>query len=119
MPFINFCKKLLRSRLAQIFVVTHFIAIAAIFLFKPYQEGGGLAYKFFDEPLYYRILFYLDLPTFLLSGLIFSPLGNIKFYGLAFYIFSATFLIISSIQWLLAGYCLEKVVKFFTNKKLL
>lgn len=118
MFLINFTKQIMKSRLAQILVLTHFVIVILVFLLKPYQEGGGMAYKFFDEPLYYRILFYLDLPSILLIGLIFSPMGTIKFNSIAFYLFSFAFLIIASVQWLLIGYCIERVIKKIVGKNL-
>lgn len=108
----NSWRNLLRSvtGLAQVLVVAHLLAVGLVYLFMPRQQG--LSYHFSEEPLYYQILFNLDSPSLLITGLIFYP-----FYSQGIHatwvigLYLVVLLVITSTQWALTGYVLSKIWK--------
>ena len=109
--------KIAANRLTQVFVAAHLLALALIYSFMPRQQG--FSYHFTEEPSYYQLLFILDLPSILITGIIFYPIysqGINAEWIIGLYI--VVLLIITSTQWALIGYTIWKILKSWTDYRM-
>ena len=110
---IQFFQQVIKNRLAQIFVLINAIKWIFLFFFKPIGDGVEL----YHSPFYYKILISLDLPSILSAVLLLNILGFIKLeISIAASIFYLMIMFFSCIQWLLLGYGISKLWKYFTTK---
>ena len=111
-PLIAFTKRVLTNRLAQFFAVAHLIAL--VFVYSWSESEKVTSFNFHHQPILYKLFWFINLPSSLLSGLIFSPFikdfpesNSIWILGTA----ALVLIIFSFIQWLLIGYCISKLFK--------
>lgn len=110
MKAITFAKNVVNNRLSWLFVTVHWFAVGIMYFFKPAQQG--FSYHFSEEPWYYHVLFTLDFPAILATGLIFYPLysqGNETPFLVGVYYL--VLLLLTSLQWALIGFLVHKIYK--------
>jgi hypothetical protein len=95
------------NRLSWFLVITHLGILAAVFVFK--QPLYGFSYHFYEEPFYYKLLIFVDLPSLVITGLIVYPFyqqdDSSKLVIAAYYIL---LVVVTSIQWGLIGFVIRK-----------
>lgn len=132
---LNFSKEVIKSRIAQLFFLIHWI----LFVIAVYQRGDTTLtnYHFAFEPLLVQILTIINLPAFsfgiALCLVLMFTIGTVfesilKMFGLEMEqiekivnSFSTSLIILCmflsvSLQWILVGYGLEKLIKRFLNR---
>ena len=111
--FSAFAKRVAASRTSQVFFVLHTI-ILVYALVERQAERGDSEFHFFYEPLAYKLLVTLDLPALLFGMLILIPFAHeaspISQYWWAYWVQNLVMAVFVSLQWLLIGYILEKLI---------
>lgn len=112
MLIIQFFKRVIKSRLAQILV---FVNIIKWIVFVLYPIGDSSDFYYF--PFYYKFLIIIDLPAILLSILTFGIIDLAKPPNLTWTILFAVLMIIFlSLQWFLIGFSISRIWTYFTTK---
>ena len=101
-------KTILKNRWAIGFAIFHAIVVFVVFLIKNPQQGFG--YHFAQETLYYRLLFWVDFPSIVLTGILFYPFvgSGEDSTSVVVAVYYAVLLGLTSFQWLLIGHIFSK-----------
>ena len=107
---LNFFRRVFTSRTAYLFFFAHWILFAVAI----YQRGGiERELHPYYEPLSVNILIFLDLPEVFLADIVSSLVARLG--GVEWLTYIICFFPVS-LQWLLIGYGIEKLVKYQQNR---
>ena len=111
-----FIKCIFTNRLAQVFVAIHFLSLICFYVWA--QHNPISTHNFYYQPFIVKTYIFANLPSILLSGLIFSPFYNtfssLERTTLGSGIYFLILASCSSFQWALIGYAISKFIN--TNK---
>lgn len=110
----KFLLEVIKSPVGIGFSVTHWIVV----LYAICGETHSAYFHFTDEPLLTQWLYLLNLPAFVLGGLLFFPVVTILGESIVtkFFVIFLYFLCIT-LQWLMVGFIINKVVTSLKSNK--
>lgn len=109
-----FLKHVITDRVVQLFLVAHLVSIVFLYSWADGKEISSENYYF--QPLLLKIFAVINLPSILITGLIFAPFVIVKTFpeensSLEITSYYSVLIILSFLQWLLIGYGVSKLIR--------
>lgn len=110
-------KRIFKNKIVLGFIVLHLILIGITFLA---QDKTLDSHEFYYQPTIYKILFYRDIPSFAIAGIVYNALCYSSEVGSCQtqkWIAGICLVFFSIIQWALIGFGVQKLIEYLKRLK--